>query len=394
MNKTLLNIIVQDSVARLAPAQPLLICGNDKYRIRFTFDEEWADHPDKVVRFLSKGEFHDVEFKGDEVDVPVQVNTFELKVGVYTDDGPFTTTSAVIPCKPSILCEDVEPSIENDKRYLNEAREVVKAVYERFTIKKEVRGSPLVLSDVSPLTHELKVQMRSRNRLDLSRYENWPYASLEKNGVTFTWNADGSVTLNGTATAYTKYSLAYQVSPLSLISPGKNYIRAFGADSGVRMWLDIYANGYPRDGLVDATGTGAWLNLTEDFVKSVYQVDAYLEVVQGRKVDNLTIYPVLTQDGIPTEYAPYVGDFTGVTLKRYGATEEDLLETYKADAEGVVQGVASLYPVTTLATDYSVILEAEYNILLQAGLDEKADKTDVDERFANLQAQIDALKKQ
>lgn len=121
-----LNITVTNKKATFLTRQGDIVCGNSDYRVRFTFDSEWDGHDAKVARFIWGGHFTDVEFSGTEVDVPVISGATEVKVGVYTEgDGPHTTTSATIPATPSVLCEGGTASLENDKRYLNEAREVL-----------------------------------------------------------------------------------------------------------------------------------------------------------------------------------------------------------------------------------------------------------------------------
>lgn len=134
--RKIFNITVTDSVASYLTRQGRIVCGNGKYRIRFTFDSEWDAFPDKIVRFLWAGRYTDIEFTGNEVDVPTVRGAEELKVGVYTDEGPYTTTAAVIPCEKSILCEPSGSSNFNDYRYLNEARELVRDMASVDVIKR------------------------------------------------------------------------------------------------------------------------------------------------------------------------------------------------------------------------------------------------------------------
>lgn len=52
-----------------------------------------------------------------------------------------------------------------------------------------------------------------------------------------------------------------------------------------------------------------------------------------------------------TAYAPYISDFSTVTVTRYGATETDNPQTYTPTTSGEVIGITSLFPITTLITD-------------------------------------------
>ena len=69
-----------------------------------------------------------------------------------------------------------------------------------------------------------------------------------------------------------------------------------------------------------------------------------------------------------------ITDFSGLTLKRYGATDSEFLETYTANADGTVYGVTSIYPTMTLEAPDAVTVEVEYNRDLQGALDGKLDK--------------------
>lgn len=57
-----------------------------------------------------------------------------------------------------------------------------------------------------------------------------------------------------------------------------------------------------------------------------------------------------------------VTDFTTVTVSRYGETEDDKPETYTPNQNGIVGGVRSIYPITTLTTDTDgVVIEVIYS---------------------------------
>ena len=99
---------------------PVIVCGNNDYQIRFTFDEEWDHSQMKTARFAwrkgGKALYIDVPFVGDTVDVPMLSEVRFVYVGVYTDHLQ-TTTPARIACEYSIRCnsgEDIqEPTPEN-----------------------------------------------------------------------------------------------------------------------------------------------------------------------------------------------------------------------------------------------------------------------------------------
>lgn len=123
-----LHVIVNDEIATYQKRDGDIVCGNKHneeeksgYQIKFTFDTAWDAHDKKIARFIWGGHFQDVEFTGDTCPVPVISGATLCEVGVYAGD-LHTTTSAFIGCKPSILCHEASPSVENDGYYANEAR--------------------------------------------------------------------------------------------------------------------------------------------------------------------------------------------------------------------------------------------------------------------------------
>ena len=103
-----LHISVLDKKATYLNRDGDIVCGNSDYIIEFAFDDEWDAYEEKIARFVVNGFYEDVEFTGTICPVPIITNTTEVKVGVYAGNMS-TTTSAVIGCKKSILCESSTP---------------------------------------------------------------------------------------------------------------------------------------------------------------------------------------------------------------------------------------------------------------------------------------------
>lgn len=98
-----LHIIVANKIATYSSRGGEIVCGNSDYQIKFNFDTEWDAYETKTARFIWNGKYKDVVFTGAVCPVPIVANTDRLEVGVYAEDIS-TTTSAVINCKRSILC--------------------------------------------------------------------------------------------------------------------------------------------------------------------------------------------------------------------------------------------------------------------------------------------------
>lgn len=115
----LIQINVTDRRAQ-ALAAPVIICGNSGIQVQFVLDDEWANLNPKTARFAyvrdGKVGHQDIVFEGDTAEVPVLSNIREVRVGVFAGD-LVTTTPAVIPCEPSILCGSGEPEVPSPSVY-------------------------------------------------------------------------------------------------------------------------------------------------------------------------------------------------------------------------------------------------------------------------------------
>lgn len=107
--KIVINVKVEDKIARNLDKNKSIVCGNSNYEIAFQFDEEWQEYNEKTAIFICDGEtLPPVVFQGDKCPVPILTNTYILSVGVTAGD-MHTTTDAIIKCRKSIRCKSKEP---------------------------------------------------------------------------------------------------------------------------------------------------------------------------------------------------------------------------------------------------------------------------------------------
>ena len=138
------------------------------------------------------------------------------------------------------------------------------------------------------------------------------FAGKTQNGLTFTINADGSVSVNGTSTAQTELS-----APIYL--PAGNYYLsgcpAGGTSSnvsgGYAQYCYINGSAYKFD-----TGSGIHLNIA-------YAQKIYVNIViRGGTTINKTFYPQIETGYVKTDYEPYTGNTYTVDFGQtvYGGT--------------------------------------------------------------------------
>ncbi len=161
----------------------------------------------------------------------------------------------------------------------------------------------------------VKVTRCGKNLLSYPYHE----TTRGKYGIMYTDNGDGSITINGTATAAASFVLTYIDNLGSTVQP---------ANSNTAL------NATVTNGVCTFSG-GAMYNAN---IKAVV-----LNIPVGTTVDNLTIYP-------QAEY--------GTTATEYEAPKS---ATYTPNADGTVDGVASVSPTMTIFADKDgVTLDVKY----------------------------------
>lgn len=142
----------------------------------------------------------------------------------------------------------------------------------------------------------------------------YPYKETTKtiNGVTFTDNGDGSITVNGTAVETGK--AFFIIHSGKWLSPGKYYLGGCPAQ-GNSASCYLITNGY---GGVTDTGEGVIFDLSGDEP----QTNMVIYVKPGKAIENLTFHPMLVdldaQNLIPYPYARTTQTINGVTFTDNG----------------------------------------------------------------------------
>ena len=132
----------------------------------------------------------------------------------------------------------------------------------------------------------------------------FPYYDDTKtvNGVTFTVNDDGSVTVNGTATSQTNFYFVSSSNPI-LAFPIGTVLSLAGCPSGGNgrtFFLNLLSVDY-TEGITEI-GNGGTLTTTK---KSYY---LYFRMVQGVTLTNAVIRPMLNYGSSALPYEPYISN--------------------------------------------------------------------------------------
>jgi hypothetical protein len=205
------------------------------------------------------------------------------------------------------------------------------------SIRGTASGTALTLTDVSPIEHEMKVKVKSKNMIPIV-----PKTTVQ-NGITFVANNDGSVAVTGTAT-----DNAFIVFHYVLVEANKKYWISSGVSGSSGSTYQMCAN-------CEEIGISNMYHIsTASFVPAVSgKVSIYIYVYKGNTV-NLTFYPMLNEGANALPFIPYVD----VSTSKVVVNET---ETITPTEDGTVR-VTSLYPTTTILCDTEgVTIDVEYN---------------------------------
>ena len=193
-------------------------------------------------------------------------------------------------------------------------------------------------------TDKLTITTAGRNMLPNTA------TTLTINGVTFTVNADGSVTANGTATADAQLVVGSYTSTGALVVASG--CPANGSNTTYRMFATYigadYGNGISSTALQFPSGRVS---------------DVRIYVYSGYTAENLTFYPMIKFVGIPAGYVPYVAPsqtvltlpqtvYTG-TIGSEGGESRDVSVVYNGSNMQWATGFGGFITDQSLVTGYN-----------------------------------------
>ena len=148
--------------------------------------------------------------------------------------------------------------------------------------------------DIQVVTGEQSIKISSKNLQSIGN-------STTSHGITFTTNADGSITINGTTTESAYFNLNNTASTYLKLRGGLTYTLSAGVELPQRVRLVTRSVSAPATLYMDIYGTdtsGATKAMEEDVLTFTY-IAIYNA---GTTVNNLTIYPQLEIGSAPTQF--------------------------------------------------------------------------------------------
>ncbi len=205
-----------------------------------------------------------------------------------------------------------EVSAEKAKHTSAEAMRFVAVNASNALVQKIYSDGMIVVKeeDVSPFSETLQMRVRSKNLIP------FPYPELREtdtvNGITYTVREDGSILVDGTATAKTSLFLLRGWEP----ELGQVYYHsgcpAGGGYTTYQLQLEATDGSFTRFDL----GEGAINSFKVE--KEGLTIDLYIDIYAGVTLRNAVFYPQLELGEEATAYAKYLVDPTVATVHRHG----------------------------------------------------------------------------
>ena len=167
----------------------------------------------------------------------------------------------------------------------------------------------------------------------------YPYAETTKtaNGVTFTVNSDGSVTVNGTATAATNFYIVKGGNDFLTFPIGTTLVLSGcpAGGSARTYFMNVLSTDY-LDGSTDIGNGGA------SFTTKKIKYYLYIRVEQGVTMNNAVFRPMLNYGSVALPYEPYISDTlsaeTPIELTEYDVAYPETGETKRQSKTVVFDG--------------------------------------------------------
>jgi hypothetical protein len=207
------------------------------------------------------------------------LNSDEYYIGVvlYSTEGTITYTAFQTDFTNGTIKPFICLNSETDKTYA------------AFTPNAPSPDYPRTITSIGDTSFDVKTT--GKNLLP------YPYSETTKtsNGVTFTDNGDGSITINGTASAQTDFYLTGSFSAYSTNLPtsGQAYLSGGTSISNV-----VFLRWISNPSLDMQISNGSAIIFSS-------QSKLLVRVLSGTVCNNLKIYPQIELGAVPTTYEPY-----------------------------------------------------------------------------------------
>lgn len=226
-------------------------------------------------------------------------------------------------------------------------------------IKLAKSGSVISANDVSPIEHSLDVKVSSKNLIP------YPYSdeTMTINGIDYTDNGDGSITVNGmrTTTSAAPYYIFGKTTNTRLFLKAGTYTLS---GNPINCNLIIYF--YDTQTSTQHSG----YQYTRNSVPKTFTIDydryciMYLSPDSNLQIDNAVVSPQLELGEVATAYTLGISDFSAVEVSRIG---KNLVTPEFANTDKTESGITwTVHDDGTFSANGTATANAAFTILTHA----------------------------
>ena len=157
-------------------------------------------------------------------------------------------------------------------------------------------GNPVQLDGLQGGVPFSEITVSGKNLL---KYPYMTESGKVTSGVTFTANSDGSITLNGTSTAYGSFNFTSRLTKDLLLN---GTYTLSGATAGAKLAINATRDG--KATTIIRTQSSSIFTTSYHDNDNEYGFAVFVEFDAGKTFDNLTIFPQIELGNTATEYEP------------------------------------------------------------------------------------------
>lgn len=207
-----------------------------------------------------------------------------------------------------------------------------KALSSAKTIDSTMVAVKDVPMNACPYAEVVEVGGMTRKCTNLIPYP-YKHTTRTENGITFTDNGDGTVTVNGTSTGVAEFRFIEN----NLFEDGKTYtISGTKGDISV----DVLFAG------VTWAGKGTF-TVTKDMLENSTAIRTLIRIPKGVSVSNITVYPMLNEGSVALPYEPYFEGLRSAPVTEVESVGVNLFD-YKSHIKNGLTSVIKVIPNKTL----------------------------------------------
>lgn len=242
--------------------------------------------------------------------ISLSVGSYTLMVGFYEQDGTYINGAQGSSNKLTYTFSTPE-----NTAYIVLGVRIITAVYDDvgniLTVEKFQLELGSTATSYEPYhKYDIPISIYGKN---LIKYP-YQYTTRDINGIRFTDNGDGSVTMNGKATANAIWFMYLnRTNLIGGLSSGDKITLSVKSNKSFSGALRVVCNYFDTGGTekdANMSITAANSSITNRITALWKGMEIYIVVLKGQTVDNITIYPQLEKGSPATPYEPYKGKTT------------------------------------------------------------------------------------